>query len=147
MRVGRHRPAAVTFTEPRGGAAIGEFVQVDDVPFAGTPDDEPLTGQVEVCEQQPADVSAAERVDADQHHHEALEVVLRMAEDAGQPVRGHGRRGFDDPGENEAAGGIAEDRALLPKGSEDIPQDDVDRTTRATRVPRGTDDLMARDPG
>ncbi|GHH93622.1 hypothetical protein GCM10017779_40790 [Streptomyces capillispiralis] len=43
-----------------------------------------------------ANVGAAERMDADQHHHEALEVVLRMAEDAGQPVRG-----------------------LLPKGPED----------------------------
>jgi hypothetical protein len=70
------------------------------------------------------------RVDADQRHHKALEVVLRMAEDAGQSVRRYGRRGLVDPGEDEATCGVAEDHALLPKGPEDVPQNDVDRAGR-----------------
>ncbi|MFE3476300.1 MULTISPECIES: hypothetical protein [unclassified Streptomyces] len=35
MRVARDRPTAVAFTDPCGGAAVGEFVQVDEVPFPG----------------------------------------------------------------------------------------------------------------
>ncbi|WP_181362182.1 hypothetical protein [Streptomyces sp. MA5143a] len=77
----------MTFAEPRGGAAVGEFVQVDDVPFAGAPDDEALTGQVEVGEQQVADVGAAERMDADQHRHEAQAGEAGL----GHAFRGHGK--------------------------------------------------------
>ncbi|CAM5695577.1 NAD/NADP-dependent betaine aldehyde dehydrogenase [Streptomyces alboniger] len=55
-------------------------------------------------------------------------------------------RSLVDPGEDEATGGIAEDHTLLPKGPEDIPQDDVDRAGRCP--PSGGDgplDVVAGD--
>ncbi len=61
------------------------------MPLSWAPYDETLAGP---------DVGAGEGMDTYPHHHEALEVILRVAEDACQPARGHGRRDRLDAGKD-----------------------------------------------
>ncbi|MBY6307609.1 hypothetical protein [Streptomyces clavuligerus] len=80
------------------------------MPQAGTTHQNPLSRQVEIGQEQTADIGAVQRVDANQNNDEAVERGARVTEKTGEPAGGDGRRHRGDPREDEPAGGATEDK-------------------------------------